>query len=498
MSVRWIYILVLSTVMSGVWAQGEPWLPADQAVHILFKEHRPNTAADFFAIADSLAAKNGDCEVEVIEQVMRMNGWTFNMPPADWEALVTPRAGCDVPCARHRFLAGALHYQAQNWEQAILAFRQAFELSQDSTFRSEALNNLSATYSQRGGTPDSVFIALERALRYANAKQSPYILNNLAALQIQQKQWERAKQFIDRIPMNAPNLPPNLLFNAQLNHLAIAIRTGKLDLAHGLIDALDTLEVTPGNHCTHARLVSKYYLLSADYEAFAMRYPALQAVVAACDSDQHIWQTEGLLYQPWRKRMAARDSSLEPVSREVWAALCWAEKQLLATEMDHLESVRLAADKEVDAAPPAPSLTWLWAFAGALGVGAGCWLLRKKGTDMEPRAVTRKHLRNGLNELRELNPPPALKDAIDRLELEWFDQEATVALQQSNPELDLSPVEQEVLHMLASGRNSKDIARTMDLSVSYVYNIRGRLRKKLDVPDGVDFDDWIAKRFGVS
>lgn len=431
---------------------------------------------------------------------MRMNGWTMGDTPADWETLAAlPDACIDVPCARYEFLLGALHYQAQNWEQAVTRFRTATRLTTDSTFLSEALNNLSAAFSQQGESPDSVFIAMEQALRFANAEQSPYILNNLAALQIEQKQWERARQFIERIRLTDPTIRSNLRFNAQLNHLAIALRTGRLELARDLVAALDTLPVTAGNECTHARLVSKYYLLAQDYPGYLRSYETMQEVVTDCNATP--WQTEGLLFQPWRVQRARQDSMRQPVRRDVWAVLCWAESQLIASEMDFTGSIQLPTEPVEESqvataantgrSPGWPLLAGLAVLAAVLG---GALLKRRRTAD---QGLSRKRLRQGLKELRDLGTSDALLEAIDRLEAEWLQQGTAATLQKAHPTLDLTSIEEEVLHLLASGRNSKDIARIMDLSVSYVYNIRGRLRKKLDVPDGVDFDDWISKQFGV-
>jgi LPXTG-motif cell wall-anchored protein len=212
------------------------------------------------------------------------------------------------------------------------------------------------------------------------------------------------------------------------------------------------------------------------------------------------WQTEGLLYQPWRMQRAAEDSLMRPVGQEVWAALCWAEGQLIASEMDFVDSVQLrrAPVETIQEAASQPQHSWGWAAAAGLALlaAAGALALLKRRQDAA-KALSRRRLRQGLKELRDLGKDDAFIEAIDRLEAEWLDQGTAATLQKVHPELELTSIEEEVLHLLASGRSSKDIARTMDLSVSYVYNIRGRLRKKLDVPDGVDFDDWISKKFGV-
>lgn len=52
--------------------------------------------------------------------------------------------------------------------------------------------------------------------------------------------------------------------------------------------------------------------------------------------------------------------------------------------------------------------------------------------------------------------------------------------------------QEEILRMLANGRTSKEIAILLDVSLSYVYNIRTGLRKKFQLSESEDLDAWIV------
>lgn len=504
MSIRVWFVLVGVLISWHSEAQHAAWLEADLAVHDLFRRTQPATPEDFLAVADSLLALGPEgCTDRYVEQVMRLNGWALQHapPPSDWKERTAPTSGCNDQCARHAYLKGALHYRLNEWSQAVEAFRNAAALSQDSTFRHEALNNLSAAFEKRGDPADSVYYALEQALRFANTQQSPYILNNLAALEISRNELPRAKQFLDRISSHSGALEANLLFNVNLNQLALAIASNDRLRAVQAHAALDTLEVTPGNGCKFARLVARYFLMMQDFEGYCTAYPKLQGFAKACNFDESSWAYERMLFQPTRANVLESDSLEIPVELENWSMIAWLHQQGA-----HFRVPESAAVEEllVESPPHQPfaQVPWMIALLSTF-LTLGLFVQQKRLTAQKvaDNLVTRKRLRKGLNELRhQIQSVPSatdLEQVIDQLESEWLEQPASATLQQAHPELELSPIEDEVLHLLSHGRSSKEIARIMDLSVSYVYNIRGRLRKKLDVPDGEDFDAWIAKRFGV-
>lgn len=58
---------------------------------------------------------------------------------------------------------------------------------------------------------------------------------------------------------------------------------------------------------------------------------------------------------------------------------------------------------------------------------------------------------------------------------------------------DLSQTEMEVLTALSAGRTTDEIAKDLACTPSYVYNVRSRIRKKLDLPVDVDLERHIEQ-----
>jgi DNA-binding CsgD family transcriptional regulator len=56
----------------------------------------------------------------------------------------------------------------------------------------------------------------------------------------------------------------------------------------------------------------------------------------------------------------------------------------------------------------------------------------------------------------------------------------------------------EVLNSIAGLERPKDLARRLDWTPNYVYVLRSRLRKKLNIPDDVSLDDFIASNNSTS
>jgi DNA-binding CsgD family transcriptional regulator/tetratricopeptide (TPR) repeat protein len=65
-------------------------------------------------------------------------------------------------------------------------------------------------------------------------------------------------------------------------------------------------------------------------------------------------------------------------------------------------------------------------------------------------------------------------------------------------DIQLTESEMEVLNSIAGLERPKDLARRLDWTPNYVYVLRSRLRKKLNIPDDVSLDDFIASNNSTS
>mgnify|MGYP001010927481 CR=1 FL=1 len=62
---------------------------------------------------------------------------------------------------------------------------------------------------------------------------------------------------------------------------------------------------------------------------------------------------------------------------------------------------------------------------------------------------------------------------------------------------ELNAGETEVLLAIMAGKGSKDIAQMTNRSPASVYNMRSNIRRKLNIPDGVELETWCAEMNGV-
>ena len=64
----------------------------------------------------------------------------------------------------------------------------------------------------------------------------------------------------------------------------------------------------------------------------------------------------------------------------------------------------------------------------------------------------------------------------------------------SVPELhQLNARELKIAQLLDAGFDSKEIARMENVTSEYVYNVRSRIRKKLNIPPDIELNDWFKQ-----
>jgi DNA-binding CsgD family transcriptional regulator/tetratricopeptide (TPR) repeat protein len=498
----------MSITLMHLWcgmASSQIWPEGDEFIHRIYREHSPQTAQDFQQLADSIATlkQESACIADVASRVFLMNAWAFldEALPMGWKDQIRIPESCQLSSARYHILVGAMHYRTKDWLAAASSFEQAIQLSRDSVFLTEAYNNLSATFEKIPERVNDVIPTIETALRYANRSQSPFLLNNIIALNIQMGNWSRAEEFAQRLPQDLTSSPNNLKFNILLNQMILDLRLNPTTPHQELLDEIFQLQVTPGNECTFGRLASKYLLMCNDYNGYSSRYTQLLDMIDHCPEAQETVQTEGLLYPPWREQFNPKDTANSPISLEAWQSLRRTQFHFLVEELDHPEDFGLPTPSpEPDEESQQDAHTWIW-MAAIAGIAAGFmtgWFFWRQRRSSE--RLTRKHLRASLEGLKELvnqrQSTLVLLEEIKRLESEWLNPSAAPLLEQLSGH-EFTPIEEEILRLLANGRTSKEIAILLDISLSHVYNIRTGLRKKFKLSESDDLDAWISDQASI-
>jgi len=183
------------------------------------------------------------------------------------------------------------------------------------------------------------------------------------------------------------------------------------------------------------------------------------------------------LYQPGRAVLG--DTLSGPLSSAQWATIRWASQQPepLAAEPEPLDP---APAPEEPAPPFFPIIGSVLLVVAGFGIGRIS--LKKFGKQAPNGTVKHPIIAELLNQIKSGEDEAAIVQNLHKLDGLWqLKHQSTYRTIQ--PTEGLSMVEDQVLELIASGRTSKEIAQVLDLSVSYVYNVRARLRKKLNVPD---------------
>ena len=285
-------------------------------------------------------------------------------------------------------------------------------------------------------------------------------------------------------------MPGNLAFNLDLNLLVAHTAMGEHELAQAVYDRIKLQKITPGNHLKLGVAASEHLFLINDYDAYVKDHRWLSTCFESAQEveGEYVW-----LYPPHRERLTG-DSVHAPASRREWDILRWSlvtRQRLLealpANEIpaDFADSEEIKEIKEVD------HRIWLALLLFPFGMLAGWWGRKS------PRK--RPHSHNNIHPLiQELKlhveqgaQSSVILEQLNKLDGIWRAKHHEIHRQIKLTDAGLTRVEDQVLELIASGRTSKEIAHVLDLSVSYVYNVRTRLRKKLNVPDELQLEQWI-------
>ena len=254
---------------------------------------------------------------------------------------------------------------------------------------------------------------------------------------------------------------------------------GNMTEAAAVYESLKHREVTAGNRLIYVRLLAKYLLASDNYAEYCSMFPRLQGMLAGDTLTSGVAQW---MFQPGR-RLLNGDTLMEPIEPSLWAAIWWAAEQPIPPQMP-------VPQPPIQSEPLNPQVPALVAL-GLMGFIAGRWsnrLRRPKPTNARAEHPIISEL---IDQIDGDAAPEAMKKNLHKLDALWRLKHQETYRTIQPVEAALTKVEDQVLELIASGRTSKQIAQVLDLSVSYVYNVRTRLRKKLNVPDELQLEQWI-------
>lgn len=471
-------------------------MPADELIHSLLSDRNPQSVEDYKEIADSLRRlpEAEACTIQVAIKSMEISQFYRSGLKVDSDRLdgFQVSDSCQNLSARYHFQLGAIRFKAGNIRGAIDEFQRSLQLTSDSTFRGDAHNNLSACYAATELELDSALLHLEWALRLLDKAHSPYILNNLIAIALRQGDWIRARSYLQQAVVLSDGAQPDLVYNLHMNALTLELIEGNLGQAQVALDYVLAHPPSPGNECEALRQISRGLLLTQDYARYVENYHWLQGFASSCATDSsNVYAEEAIAFQPWRYRMDLLDSIAEPLDEVRWRMASWTARTLVPNIRDGHQQSAINALFPPTESPPSNTRWGIWALIGLLSVCIFFLLLGRKAVGSpSARAIQRQF--DQLKKVAEMDPHhEVIQQEILRLEAAWRKGQAPLSLLGGEINAELSRLEEKVLEQLALGRSSKEIAHILSISPGYVYNVRMKLRKKLNIPDDLRFEDWL-------
>jgi DNA-binding CsgD family transcriptional regulator/tetratricopeptide (TPR) repeat protein len=473
--------LLLTSLFSLGALHAASWNEADSLLHAWHRKHPNDDAQAYQEAGDSIRATQGDCAAQLFGANLLLRGWAMNPKsrPTNWRERILLPEGCHPVSARYHYQYAVMEYLDEAWSQAVNHFNTARNTSRDSLFRQECHTSLAACFDKLTGQRDSVIWHLEAALRWGPT--SPYLLNNIAGAYLDELQGDRALPFILRA-LDQDELPENLAFNLTLNLLNAYRITGQMEEAAEVYDSLKRMEITAGNRIPFVRSLAEYLLASNRYDEYRAVHDELTDLLAGEPLTEGAIQW---LFQPGRALLG--DTLISPLSKAQWATIRWACQQPPPPAAQS-EPLQDAPAPEAPTSRAFPIIASILLFLA--GVGMGRISLTKRSKPAATSNVKHPIIAELLSQIEAQEDEEAIVRNLHKLDGLWQVKHKST-YRTIQPTEGLSMIEDQVLELIASGRTSKEIAQVLDLSVSYVYNVRARLRKKLNVPDELLLEQWI-------
>ena len=108
---------------------------------------------------------------------------------------------CDPADDRVRYCLGHAHLDAEQWEDAVVAFESALELRHDCA---EYLRSLGVALASAGRLEEGILVLREAARR---APSEPFVLKDLAQALVRRSDWSEALKLLRRAVALAPDEP---------------------------------------------------------------------------------------------------------------------------------------------------------------------------------------------------------------------------------------------------------------------------------------------------
>lgn len=433
---------------------------------------------------------SGDCDALQVGWALEFYAAAFTPGTLDVEPCLKEVAHCVAPYTRLHLFAGFLLYQQGKLEEALDQINLALL---DNIVITEALDARGGLHALMGRY-DLAVLDFERLVEVNNDQTPPSAFVNLSGIHVVAKNWSEAIRWttaglesIQRKKERSAPSSPQFIQLATVerallaNQLSAATRMGDRTLATTTWQRMKLLDIE-GEQISNLKSILEFALSDGRFQIYDFVLSEGESRWSRMVEDE--WSQLGgvqLLLNPKWSNYFFDDqlpiSSLDSLKRR------WLVMSKLWSQTSVHQKWAAGKDLKVQGFS---SLFILWAIMLGAGmfaafVGVRWWRLRSASNSMDGQKESLMEFIRAFEEKGPKRNVDSLLAGLNRFlknhrgGLDW---------------MDLTEIEQEVLQATLAGLGTKSIAASSNRSPASIYNIRSRIRQKLDVPEDMSLDEW--------
>ncbi len=407
------------------------------------------------------------------------------------------------------YARAANHHLLGQLEDAETLFLRCARMAESPRLSFYALQAAGTVSRERGDHAQAMAHLLAAYEGFPELGSHPLALLNLSAVAAMLEEWEDvlswthlAEQELDQRLEQDPHSPavqPDWRALILANRLLACMRLGAVDEANHVFQRMPLHDLNVLEKWDVLGVVTGYLLSRNDGVAFEAHLQDLQSMADA-DSSATVQRlgVHATLYEPWRTAVWG-----DRPFHEVWEAVralpaALGDRSGLDVDWAGGRTGNLGAG---GLAPAGLQLHFWRVLVGVLGFlniwALWLWLPRWWGRRQLQRQGT---LVNWAEMARTGSWSESLRFPGKQMWLRWSiidlmrQREGGRLLTRFPGWESMSERERAFLQFLANGNRSKEFARQHQLSAGYVYNMSSSIRRKMEVPEGMELSDWVRNQ----
>lgn len=454
------------------------------------------------------AIVSGDCDSLNLARAVLTTMLNVKGGDAPLESSWVSDATCDTSGYVTWYSIGVHHYLNHRLKEARAAFERSLTYG-PITSRQVSTWHAIGSLSNQLGDLETAYDAYKKAFEIEPEPDNPLRLNNLSTINLSLHDYETAldwlklaeEAWLKRDEDLAQKLPEDFGEVILRNRLLCTYELEMWDEAEAIFNRLTPGEFTGQDPIAGATIILNYLLRSDRFEIFErLKGPLTRAFETDSSRTVYSLGAAAQLFSPWRPQ----GRSEKDLWQQLREAPGWTWQSPWADPVNSKETgTKKAIDGDLGVDPnrsPWSPISWGTLFlvvGGALGEIR--FRSRRKRLEQvtQSRKVAFKQNLNKLQAVADMVKGPA--DEFDFEQLPWWVSElppekgapSLSDLRERVPEWEnLTDREKEVLYWTLRGASSEELAQRLGCKKSHIYNLRTRMRTKLNLNKNEDLKGW--------